>query len=186
VPLRREEVLRDVLRAMGEQELAEARRLIPSATLKAAVRLIVQESQQRARLFIPHYWAIYYHDGRGVVSPRSARKLVFFDNPREDPRNRGGARAERASRERRLTRAEYQRGLEINAERRARGQRPFMFVVDAVGPSRPRPFFDELAVGATRRSGPLAAREFDRHIQRLVDEDPDLRPERKRARFRLG
>ena len=183
---RKRDVIRKMLESMGERELAEARRRIPSRTLKAALQLIIDENRSRAHLFIPHYWAIYYHDGRGSVSPRSAKKLVFFDNPREDPRNRGGARAVRASGERRLTKAQYEQGLRINAERRARGQRPFMYVVDAVGPSRPRPFFDQMAPKASERTGPRARRAFDREIQRMVDMDPDVRPEKKTARGFLG
>lgn len=183
---RRKDVLREVLLAIGAVELAEARRVIPSRQLRAAVELILDESDARAALFIPHYWAVYYHDGRGAVHPVSARKLVFFDNPHEDPRIPGGRRKVRYKEERRLTRAEFLEGLRINRERAARGQRPFMFVVDRVGPSRPRPFFDRMARGAAERVAVAARNAFDRQIQALVNEDPDVRPERRTARGRIG
>lgn len=179
----RRAVLRAVLQAIGERELVEARKVIPSRTLRSAVELILDESNARARLFIPHYWAIYLHDGTSGANPRSASKLVFFDNPKDDPRRRGARKPERASQERRLTKAEYADGLRVNAERAARGQRPFMYVVNSTGPQRGDPWFDRMAVGASRRVGALALRAFDREMQRFIDTDPDVRPEKKAAWF---
>lgn len=177
-------VVGDILRQIGREELLRVRSAIPSRTLRRALRLIVEENQGRARLFIPHYWAVYLHDGRGPVQARGGGKLVFFDDPDDDPRLRGGY-PERASDIRRLSRREYERGLEINRERRARGQRPFMYVVDSVGPAAGRPWFDRLAQGSARRNGPTITRIFDAHIQELVDTAPELRPERRDARVDL-
>lgn len=179
-----EEIIRQILEEVGAAELAEARRRIGSGTLRRALTLIVEESQARARLFIPHYWAVYYHDGRDGFGPVSANKLVFFDRPEDDPRLEGGYPV-RASEIRRLTRDEYVEGLERNAERRRNGLRPFMYVVDSVGPQAGRPFFDEMADGASERAGPTAAMLFDRWVQRIVDEDPDVRPEKRTAGFAL-
>lgn len=178
-------VVREVLRAIGERELAEARRRVPSDTLRAAMQLIIEESELRARVFVPHYWAVYLHDGHTGINPVSARKLVFFDDWRDDPR-RGGTRPERFSQERRLTKAEYEEGLRINAERAARGQRPFMYVVDSTRPVKGKPWFDRMAQGASNRVGSAALRAFDRQMQQLLDTDPSLRPERKTARFDIG
>lgn len=185
MPLNKETLFREILTAIGEAELERVKVLIGSATLRQAIFLAVYVSLDQARLIVPHYWAVYYHDGRGPVSPVSARKLVFFDDPlSNDPRLQGGY-PRRASDIRRLSRDEYLEGLERNAERRAAGLPPFMFVVDSVGPARPRPFFDQLANNASARAGPVVKRIFDRHIQELLQNDDDVRPERGVADFRV-
>lgn len=181
----KEEILRKVLLAIGELELAEARRRIPSETLRGAARLIIEESMQRARVFIPHYWAEFIHDGHNGINPVSARKLVFFDDPKNDPRRAGRSAPERESQERKLTKAQYEEGLRINAERRANGQRPFMYVVNSTGPLNGRPWFTQMAKTASNRVGGAALAAFDAEIQNLVDKDSDLKPEKKTARFEL-
>lgn len=178
-------VIRMILEALGTRELARAKRIIGSRTLKAAVRLIIDENEQRADLFIPHYWAIWYHDGRGRVSPVSARKLVFFDNKNNDPRLPGGRYPETEAQVRRLTRRQYQDGLRINRERAELGLRPFMFVVDSVRASRPRPFFDRLSQGSAKRADPVALRIFERELLREIDSDPLTKSETRTATFGL-
>jgi hypothetical protein len=39
---------------------------------------------------VPQYWAIYYHEGRRVISPVSANFLVWFKDPKDDPRLNNG------------------------------------------------------------------------------------------------
>lgn len=168
-------VIRTVLRELGEQELRVVRKTVGSKTLRAAMTLIIEESEERGSLFVPHYWAVWYHDGRGSVSPVTARKLVFFDDPRNDPRIKGG-RPVRESDVKRLTAEQYREGLRRNALRPP-GSRPFMYVVDSVGPSRPRPFFDQLSVGAAKRADPIVLREFERELLRWVDRDKDTKSE---------
>lgn len=179
-------IIRKILEELGTRELARAKRLIGSRTLKAAVRLIIDESEQRADLFIPHYWAVWYHDGRGRVSPVNARKLVFFDNKNNDPRIPGGRLPVTEQQVRRLTREQYREGLRINQERAARGQRPFMFVVDSVRRSRPRPFFKKLEQGAAMRADAVVRRIFERELLSDLDSDPDTRSETRIASFRQG
>jgi len=169
-------VIRRVLEEIGERELRLVRKSIGSKTLRAAIRLIIDESEQRADLFIPHYWAVWYHDGRGSVSPVTARKLVFFDDPNDDPRIKNG-RPVRESDVRRLTKEQYREGLRRNQERAGRGGRPFMYVVDSVGPSRPRPFFDRLEMGAARRADDVVLRAFEKELLQAIDSDPDTRSE---------
>lgn len=175
-----------MLRELGTRELGIVRGMIPSRQLRAALELIIEENEGRAILFIPHYWAVFYHDGRGKVRPQTAKKLVFFDNKNDDPRLRGGRYPETLAQVRRLTRNEYARGLRINRERRRRGQRPFMFVVDSVGPSSPNPFFDELAVGAVARADSLVRRAFNREFRRAIARDKDTQSESRTATFRLS
>lgn len=177
-------MVRSILVEVGEDSLRIVRARIGSRTLREALRLVVDESLLQGRLVIPHYWAVYYHDGRGSISPVNATKLVFFADPRDDPRIRAGYPV-RASQIRRLTKRQYEQGLEINRERAALGQRPFMFVVDRVGPAAGRPFFDELAQGAAGRAGPTVLRIFDAYMQEQVDSEEALRPERLDASFEL-
>jgi hypothetical protein len=178
-------LIRRVLEAIGPSELERAKRAVGSSTLRRAMRLIIDESEARATLFVPQYWAVFYHDGHGVISPRRARKLVFFDNPNDDPRLFGGKSPERARDLRRLTEAQYREGLRRNRERQAAGRRPFMYVVDRVGPSAPRPFFDDLAKGAANRGGPVILRAFERELLRQIERDPETRGESGSAEFRL-
>lgn len=178
MPLDSNQILKEILTAVGEAELDRVKKLIGSETLRRAIFLAVYASLGEAKLIIPHYWAVYYHDGRGAFGPTSASKLIFFDEPLvNDPRLNGSYNI-RSSDIQRLTRQEYEEGLERNAERRRAGLPPFMFVVDAVGPSRPRPFFDQLSNNAANRAGPTVLRIFDRHIQDLVQNDEDVRPEK--------
>ncbi len=177
-------VIKKILMELGERELRLVKKSIGSKTLRAAVRLIVDESKQRADLFIPHYWAIYYHDGRGSVSPRSARKLVFFDNPNDDPRLAGGYPV-RASQVQRLTREQYNEGLRRNQERARKGGRPFMYVVDGVGPSKPKPFFKRLSQGSAQRAEPIVRKEFERELLAWIDSDTDTKPETRASDFGL-
>jgi hypothetical protein len=179
----KDQFLRRVLEEVGRDDLRRVRFLIGSATLRKAVQLIVDVSKAEGRLFIPHYWAEFYHDGHGGFGPSQARKLVFFARREDDPR---APTPERAAQLRRLTENEYRRGLQINAERRANGQSPFMYVLDRVGPSQGKPFFDELAQGSADRHGARITRAFDDAMQEFVDTDPALRPEQRSARFRLG
>lgn len=179
-------VIRRVLQELGERELRLVRKSIGSRTLRAAIRLIVNESEERADLFIPHYWAIYYHDGRGRVSPVNARKLVFFDNKNDDPRLRGGKYPVRESQVRRLTKRQYEDGLRVNAERARLGLRPFMYVVDSVGPSQPRPFFKQLEQGAARRADDVVLRTFERELLDWIDRDPNTKSETRIADLGFG
>jgi hypothetical protein len=178
-------IIRRVLEELGARELRLVKGRIGSRTLRAALTLIINESEQRADLFIPHYWAIWYHDGRGSVSPVNARKLVFFDDPNDDPRIKGG-RPVRESQVRRLTADQYREGLKRNRERAAQGRRPFMYVVDSVGPAAPRPFFKQLEEGAARRADDLVLREFERELLAWVDRDPSTKSETRIADLGFG
>lgn len=177
-------LIRRILEDLGQQELARVRKSIGSRTLRAAIRLIINESEERGDLFIPHYWAVWYHDGRGSVSPVNARKLVFFDDPNDDPRIKNG-RPVRESQVRRLTKEQYQEGLRRN-RLRPPGSRPFMYVVDSVGPAAPRPFFNQLSEGAAQRAEGVVFREFERELLTWIDSDPATKSETRIAELGFG
>lgn len=180
----RADLYKRILTAYGVSELERVKPLIGSRTLREAVRLLVDVSEGRAELYIPHYWALYYHDGRKGVRPILAQKLVFFDDPRDDPRLAGGY-PERDFDIRTLTRDEYEAGLEENKRRRDAGLGPFMFVVDSTGPAAAHPFFDQLGNNAAARADLPFGRGLDEWIQAMVDTDPAVRPETGTAEFTL-
>lgn len=156
---------------------------IDSSTLRAALQQIIEFGPEgvRGRLHIPHYWAVFYHDGRKGFSAPAGHKLVFYADPRDDPRLRGGRPVTKAD-VRPLTRAEFLAGLKKNRERRAKGGPPFMFVLDSVGPADHHPFFTEGMIGFSDEAGPAVLRETDAHIRQIAAENS----ESGRVIFRLG
>ena len=65
----------------------------PSRTLRQAMtashRFILHEGHQFS-IHIPHYWAIYYHDGSGPITMPKGRYMVWFKDPKDDPRLKNG------------------------------------------------------------------------------------------------
>lgn len=85
---RAETALRDGLAELiGRRAQQYVRNILDSRTLKDALRL--QKSAGRWWLGVPHYWAVYYHDGRMRATPRRAKWLVWYPNPHDDPRHYG-------------------------------------------------------------------------------------------------
>jgi len=165
-----DQVVEDLLQRYGQEELERVRGMIGSVTLREAARLIVDAFAGHAEIFIPHYWAEFYHDGHGSFGPTDARVLVFFADPDDDPRIDSGYPV-RASELRRLTRDEYLEGLDRNLENKEAGLEPFMFVLPSVGPSAGEPFFDDLSRGAAQRLDPIALGELDAYVQEVIDEE---------------
>ena len=88
---------------------------IPSEQLQAA--LYSQElSDSRGLIRVPHYWARFIHDGRGPSPGASGtgKILVWFRNPKDDPRLPGGKYPVRRSDIRRLTRGQFRKWSRIN------------------------------------------------------------------------
>ncbi len=95
---------------------------IPSTTLRLALRKIVS-SDTEGSLFIPHYWAVYVHDGRDApFGPRTATLLVFWRNPVNDPRLVNGQTPKRAFQLRRLTLREFRKAAKQEHEAREDGR----------------------------------------------------------------
>ena len=176
-----DDAIEELLRIYGEDELIRVQALIGSRTLREALRLIVEPQIGQATLFIPHYWAEFYHDGRAGFEAQAGRVLVFFADPDDDPRLEAGYPV-RAADIRRLTREEFNDGLAENEARASDGRAPFMFVLRSVGPAGPHPFFDQLALGAAERMEQLAEFVIDSYVQDNVDDEG---PQRSTARVRL-
>jgi len=142
---------------------------IPSKTLRDALELIIDVPGLEARLFIPHYWAEFLHDGRPGFSAPAGRFLVFYSNPADDPRRTGG-RPERASLEPHLTEDQFFGGLEQNRINQEQGRSPHMFVVQSVGPADGTPFFEEGLSGLADAASGEIFRELDTFVQGVIDE----------------
>lgn len=160
----RMERLMDELGAAGKRLASSA---IQSETLRRAL-VFERISFRWGRLVVPHYWAIYQHDGRGRVTPVRAKMLVYYADPNDDPRLSGGYPV-RLSDVRRLTGAEFEEGLEKNRELYAAnpggGRQQFMRVRKASGPTRPSrsyPFFEKGMVAFPAQ----AAEIIDRFVSR--------------------
>lgn len=122
------------------QAQREVRRSLKSSTLNRALRCRLDPSPPGtalARLAVPHYWAVYYHDGRGPVKAKKGKFLVYFRSIEDDPRVSGSASPERFSQTKRLA-------LKPATFRRLVAQGK-MIVTKSVGPAAPNPFFLRLA-----------------------------------------
>ena len=138
----------------------QTRQLIQSRTLRRALACRLEKTGPRirtARLSVPHYWAIYYHDGRGPIRPRNGKFLVYFRNVEDDPRL-GGATAspERHAQTKKLA-------LPPKTFRRL-AEAGKLIVSKGVGPVGPRPFFRPLRQ-FQRRAGPIVSTRFSRHVR---------------------
>ena len=94
----------------------------------------------KASISVPHYWAPFYHDGRGRApkSDRSGRFMVWFKNPGDDPRW-GPKLPVFRNQVRRLTKEEFRAGMAEN-RRRGRGD-PYMIVAKFSPKAKSNPFF---------------------------------------------
>lgn len=107
-----------------------ARAACTSRTLRQALK--VERTPTGFTLVVPHYWAQFFHDGRGPVNARPGHKLVFYKNPADDPRISGGYPV-RLSDVRRLTKAEFYRDWRAGK----------LIVADRVGPAGPNEFMGD-------------------------------------------
>lgn len=140
-------------RLVGRLLRAAERRVkseIPSRTLRAALKRIVFDATHGA-LFIPHYWAIYVHDGRGPLGPRRGSFLIFFKDPLKDPRLRGGRFPERAAAVPRLTRSQFRAALKEFTDAQRTGRESDVVITRRVGGVTPTPFFSNEAGGGMFR-----------------------------------
>ncbi len=159
---------------------------IPSRQLRDAL-------QRRNRglegdLFLPHYWAVIVHDGRGSFGPSSAKFLVYFQNPDDDPRK---PTPQRAANQSSLTPTQFRAGVAENRRREAAnpGGGPFQFMIivvnddgspGRVGPASGTPFFSQGGRAFENAADDIVFRELDRFIRREVPR------EFKKARIRLS
>lgn len=179
------EVLGRILERLGSEALARARLACPSMTLREAMRVVIID-EQRIKVYVPHYWAVYYHDGRGTVQSgditgRSNKtNLVYFRDIKDDPRLSGGF-PERAEDIRELSPNEWLFWLKQNQLAREQGLPEPMVVTKTVGPTEPHPFFTEGLRNFIQIARVIVLEEFDRWVRGIVFRTS----QRSRAHIRL-
>jgi len=119
-----------LLAEIGLLARRQAASKVQSETLRDALFVDIVPTEDKVTVGVPHYWAIYYHDGRGPIRAKPGKFLVYFKDPSQDPRIQNGY-PERAASIVRLTREQFLEAL-------ARDQ---LIVVKSVGPAGPHPFF---------------------------------------------
>lgn len=117
----------------ARRALAYSKPKIPSSTLQQAARVRKKPAGGGYQLYIPHYWAIYIHNGRGPSQPKSKTFLVWFRNPQDDPRIRRGYGVKRPPR--RLSKREWDYWLKQNRKASKLGIPAPMIVTQYAGPS---------------------------------------------------
>lgn len=149
-----------LVRKMADRLAARVRGFIESETLKRSLRVRVRLDRKHvgADLYIPQYWAVYYHDGRGPVRPRNGKFIVYFANIEDDPRVSGGKSYP--------VRAAQIRRLRLDPEEFRRLVREGKLVVKrSVGPVQGSRFFERLGGKAARIAAPIVSRDFRGHLR---------------------
>lgn len=182
------EFLQKQLIKLGVEGLRKARPRIGSRTLRDALEFFVDDINEEiaeGMLNVPHFWAIYSHDGRRSFKHPLApnKKLVWYENRQDDPRLKNGHSPVNESDIRRLTPGEYREGLRRNRIRRRNGQQPFMIVVPLreeddpfVSGVGPEAFFDNKKgmAGFTTKAKQQLKTQFPKHVLDLLRKDETL------------
>lgn len=172
-----------VLDRISQVAFDKVQPLIPSRVLADALAVVAGETENQRFLQVPHYWAVYVHDGRGAFGPVRSEYLVWFRDKLDDPRtNFGQDYPIREGDIKRLSKEQFQYYLELNRQDRAAGLRPRM-VIAKFQPKimQGTPFFDEGLADLSRE----ASREASQELASLLDDLlPDPGPG-DQATFRL-
>ncbi len=125
----------DLVRLTTQLSLVQNTR-VWSTTLASTYEVIGERGSGRTdtvTAWSPYFWSGILDQGRGKVSPLSKEFLVWFRDPRADPRLRGGYPRKRTD-QRRMSRAQFKKWQKRNAQARAAG-RPEPMIVTR-GPSK--------------------------------------------------
>lgn len=140
-----ERLSRGVLTAILAAGVVRARFAVAphSNTLSRAVTSFVEGGGLGGAVHIPHYWAVFVNDGRRPFAMPGDRVMVWFRNPLNDPRLRGGNYPVNRADLRHLNKEQFQFWLEENRRARARGVPVPMIVTRRITkPTRAKKFFD--------------------------------------------
>jgi hypothetical protein len=161
---RSDRFFRDLPRRIARFGVTYVRPSIPSRTLRKALN-VLQDTPTRAFIQIPHYWALYVHDGRAPFSAPPGRLLVWFRDPKDDPRLSGGISPVRANQLRQLTPSQFYFWLTQNAIARAEGRDPPMIVTRHVRKRTPGAHFFEND-GGMRGFAEAVSEKFNPEVQK--------------------
>jgi hypothetical protein len=134
---------KQLVRRMGLFAIAYVRPKIPSKTLRRGL-LFFPTSEVLGYVYLPHYWALYVHDGRGPFRMPAGSVMCWFRDPSNDPRLRGfgGQTPPRKIQLPRLTKSQFEFWLEENRRAIERGDQPPMIVTKQINkPTKATPFF---------------------------------------------
>jgi hypothetical protein len=167
-----DQFLTGLLRQIGRMGVFRARKVIPSKTLKQAV-FFREDTPTSGGVYIPHYWAVYLHDGHGRVYPKGGKFLVWFRDSKDDPRLPSGYTPERYAQTQHLTRAAFERGLADNKRARELGMPEPMIVRKSSGPAPSTDFFsnEKGFKGFSRNVNDALNGEVLDHIRELLGPD---------------
>ncbi|MCP4612143.1 MAG: hypothetical protein GY845_25895 [Planctomycetes bacterium] len=105
-----EQLLLDTFLIRGEKRMRPG---IPSRQMQKMLnRYIVNKNT--GCINVPHYWAVIIHEGRGPSPKSGPGLLIWFSDPKNDPRLRNGKYPVTRADVRHLTKAEFQRGVKRN------------------------------------------------------------------------
>jgi len=185
------ELMRDIGRLLAEAAREQARQnllvLAQDSNRARAIRndldiIFLSESEEAVDLAVQteFYWALYYHDGRGPISfeAKPGRFMVFYADPKEDPRTVGGTDYPRRVsdvRPLRLGKGEFRRLLDSGR----------LIAVKRVGPADPHPFFEVGMRNASRRASQAILSAFGAFVRRQLEDDDLLNPPIDVAVFEL-
>lgn len=176
----------ELLRALAEKarQLVARERILPSETLRKSLYVRKLPSKDEYVLGTPYYWAYYYHEGRGPVEPVSKQFLVWFRNPKDDPRLQSGY-PKRKSDRKRLTKQQFIEGAARNREMDPSGlTMPYMVISKRSKPAIGRPFFDNGLRNYRAAARRLIRSKFPQFIKERIKLDQVLRSYRSQQ-FRI-
>lgn len=159
-----------------------------STQLAEALSIYIRNDKEGG-LYIPHYWALYVHDGRGPFGPRRAKVkyLCWFRDPKLDPRLDNGRSPQRYKDVKRLNREQFYFWLAKNREAQRAGMPVPMIVTRFYPfPTYPKRFFDNDVGGGMvafpQKAKRLIEGEFNKHV---LDELRDVLNIQGKVRIQL-
>jgi hypothetical protein len=158
----------NIARRICDRARLEVGRALESNTLRRALNCRVDATgvDVEAILSVPHYWAIYYHDGRGEIRAKKGKVLVWFASVEDDPRvnTSGYPRRVTDRRKLRLSKAQFKRLRDAGK----------LIVSTKSGPAQGKPFYRVLR-GLGGRVGDIATAEMENLILEGLRKDGSLR-----------
>lgn len=155
-----------------------------STTLASALRVRFKIGREgRASAYIPHYWAVYVHEGRRPFSKEHF--MVWFRDPKADPRLRGGKTPARVKDLRRLTKGQFQEALDLRRRWIAQGGDPYdspVIITKTIRKGTPaKRFFGNEAgegmFGFVERANKIGLDEFNKLVRAEMGDLFDLKLE---------
>jgi len=139
---------------------------------KSMNRRVLQSTINFAKgiINVPQYWAIYYHSKRAIIHPNSKSCLVWFRDPKDDPRLVNGESPMYKSQVRGLTKGEWKKWKKKNAEAKAANQ-PVPMIITKRSPFKTvgvswygNPFFSNGPGGGMERLGKEVGRIAEQEV----------------------